>query len=345
MILLQDLRRLLPGAGLLLLGDGDDVAVWVTGGCVWALLALVVAARAAPPRRWGVGALAVAGVAAAMLVLIPGLTGNAANESPAGVVVAANAVHMLAASIWAGGIASLLWAVRPAAGMLPQAERGSLLVASAERFSAIALIAVVALALTGVVQGLVLVGRIDGLVTSGYGRLVMVKGALLCLLALAGAVHRARTLPQLRSASGAAQPRHVGEAGFWRLLGGEAAVLALVLAVTAILAGTRPPGERTQAVSAGARIGVVDVTVTARPGRPGPNTLQIEFAPGARVPAGLAVSATQPRLGIGPLTLRAVRSDARRLTVAGAPLDAPGTWEVTLTEPRGTRAIVRLRLR
>ena len=112
------------------------------------------------------------------------------------------------------------------------------------------------LALTGVLQGIALVGRVEALVTTGYGRLVMAKAALLCLLALAGALHRGRTLPDLRrggargglgraavarAAPPAARPRRV--------------LLAVVFALTAVLAGSRPPSRSTEPVRATAAFG------------------------------------------------------------------------------------------
>ena len=62
------------------------------------------------PRRAAFALL----VPAAYLVLVPGLGGHAGAVSPTWILVPANAVHVAAASVWAGGIAALLFAVRPA---------------------------------------------------------------------------------------------------------------------------------------------------------------------------------------------------------------------------------------
>ena len=63
------------------------------------------------------------------------------------------------------------------------------------------------------------------------------------------------------------------------------------------------------------------------------NELTIELRGDAaqRPPQRLAVSARQPRLGLGPIALRARRAANARFVVASAPLDAPGTWEVTVS--------------
>ena len=110
---------------------------------------------------------------------------------------------MLSASAWAGGIACLLLA---SAWALAERDRLVPLSGAATRFSSVALVAVVgARAHAASLQGIALVGRVEALVTTGYGRLVMAKAALLCVLALAGALHRGRTLPDLDAAARADQ--------------------------------------------------------------------------------------------------------------------------------------------
>lgn len=307
-----------------------------------AFLLLAAAAWRAPRGRdlaYRSGPVAAAAAGSLALLLVPGVSGNAAGEDPAALLVAANAIHVGAASVWTGGIACLLLAVP--AGLAAPRRPAPLLAAVAERFSAIALLAVVALALSGVVQGLVLVGRIEALVTTGYGRLVLIKGALLCALALAGAMHRGRSLPALRSTAslGAAN------AAMRRLLGAEAVLLALVFIATAALAATTPAAAEKANGSARAtgQIGASRLVVTARPGRPGLNEMTIELSGSA--PARLTASARQRRLGIGPVALSVTRVAPGRFKIPRASLPAPGTWEITLTTGGGQAARVSLRLR
>lgn len=283
---------------------------------------------------------------AAALTLVPGVAGHAGGEDPAAVLVAASALHVAAAGVWAGGIACLLLVVPVALAPLPPVARSVRLAELGARFSAVALIAVVVLALSGVIQGLALVGRIEALATTGYGRLVLVKGALLCLLALAGVIHRGRTLPALRDAAAGASPG-AAAAAFRRLLTAEAALLALVFVATAALAATPPAAEprRGSGVRAAGALGALRVDVLARPGRPGDNRLTISLTGGAAVPARLTVTARQRRLGLGPVALRARRVASGRFTVARASLPAPGTWELTLVAPGLPRARLSLTLR
>ncbi len=353
--------RLLLGASLaglaasLLILTLDDLPgtrgplAWSAGGAAFAVLGLLAlnASRAAVPASHG-AVLAVAGAAAAVLVLVPGVSGNVAGEDPAFVLVAANAAHVGAASIWAGGIACLLLAVPAGIASLPGPARSAQLVAVVAGFSAVALIAVVTLALTGVIQGLVFVGRIDALVTTGYGRLVLIKGALLSVLALAGAVHRGRTLPALRAAATAGDQPGLAAAALRRLLWSEAALLVAVFAATAALAATPPASgdDGDRSVQASGRLGELDVRITARPGRPGSNDLVIALSgPSGPGPAKLLVSARQSRLGIGSFPLTAKRTGPGRFRVDDASLPAPGSWEITLRAPGEPAARLSLRLR
>jgi putative copper resistance protein D len=72
------------------------------------------------------------------------------------------------------------------------------------------------------------------LVTSTYGNLLVAKAALVGIAAALGRRH---------SATAAARSAAGGSAAVWRSIAFEAAVFALVLAVTAVLAGSPPPGE------------------------------------------------------------------------------------------------------
>ena len=322
---------LVAAFAVLLLEDHStrEQAAWLAAAGAWVVLAGVVAARPDPGRMTLRSPAAIAALAASgVLVLVPGLAGNAATQGPAWLVVAANAAHVLAASAWIGGIACLLVAVPPALRPLPAAEQATLLPEVAARFSATALLAVIALALTGVLQAALLVGRVEALATTGYGRLVMIKGALLCLLALAGVAQRSRILPALRAAADRLVAAGDGATALRRLLIGEAVLLALVLAATAVLAGTAPPSGSTQPVRVHGTLGELGVTLTARPGSPGPNRLTIDLrGRGARdLPARLAVSARQPRLGLGPISLRAIPRAGGRFVVEDAMLSAPGSW-------------------
>lgn len=269
---------------------------------------------------------------AAFLVLVPGLGGHAGVIAPAWLLVPANALHVLAATAWTGGIAALLLALRPASADLQPAARSRLLVAVIGDFSAVALAAVIALVVSGVLQAIELLGSVADLFGTSYGRLVLAKSVLLLGLAALGAVHRRRSLPGLRAA--AEQQAGPGAAGrlLRDLLRAEAALLLAVFALTAVLSGTAPPsGAAAGPVNLSGRIGPAQFDATVDPATVGANTIHLYLldprtgAPWTRA-SEVQVSARQPKLGIGPLTQPGTRSGPGHYTVAGLQLGAAGTW-------------------
>ena len=81
-----------------------------------------------------------------------------------------DALHVLAASVWVGGIACLLLALPGATRQLEGAERSRLLLATLARFSPLALGAVVVIATTGVIQAYIDVRSLHGLFTRPTAR-------------------------------------------------------------------------------------------------------------------------------------------------------------------------------
>ena len=84
------------------------------------------------PSRWLLAAIA---LGAAYLAITPALSGHASIQSPTGVFFPSDALHVLAASVWVGGIACLLLALPAATRQLESEDRSRLLLATLARFS------------------------------------------------------------------------------------------------------------------------------------------------------------------------------------------------------------------
>jgi copper transport protein len=153
------------------------------------------------PTAWS-AALA---MALGWLVFVPALGGHAGTEKPVTVMLTANAVHVLAASAWIGGIAMILLAVPAATRRLAQPNRTEMLVAALDRFSTLALVSVAALLVGGIVQSVLELEAIGDLLSTAYGRAVSVKIALLVLLLALGALNRLHILPALGRAARAGE--------------------------------------------------------------------------------------------------------------------------------------------
>ena len=163
--------------------DAISLAASTTPGALEvARLALAVLAlwALALAKRPGLAAL-FSGVA----VLITGASGHPAVTQPL-IAIPAKSVHLAAAALWLGG---LLW--------IMTAERhGARYVEGTRRISSLALMSVIAVVATGVLQGFLFLPRLAALTDSTYGRLILIKAAGLVILVFFGAFHR-RIVPRL----------------------------------------------------------------------------------------------------------------------------------------------------
>jgi copper transport protein len=195
---------------------------------VWRLLGPALQGRARRGRGLMLAAAALAG-----LVTWP-LAGHPAASPLSAVAVAADVVHLAAASVWLGGLVGL------AVFLLPRAHPRVLgvLLPAWSRWAAGAVVWLVA---GGVLQALVQVGSAGALWGTGYGRLVLAKVAVLAaVLATAG---YARRLAHRAPAAGALR----------RTVGVEVAGTVLVLAISAVLVQASP-GRTAVTARAGAGV-------------------------------------------------------------------------------------------
>jgi putative copper resistance protein D len=182
-------------------------------------LALVVAVL----TRAGVSRVsaATAAVIAAVAILPPAFTGHSAGAGNHQIAVTSLALHVLAASVWVGGLAGLL-AVRKARAFP----------ATAARYSRLALGCFVVTAISGVANAAVRLGGWEPLWTSRYGVLIIGKVLALAVVGVIGAAHRGRTLPALA----AGRPR-----AFLRLAAGELIVLGAAIGLAVALSRAPAP--------------------------------------------------------------------------------------------------------
>ncbi|MGW2571924.1 copper resistance CopC/CopD family protein [Streptomyces sp. NPDC001537] len=218
-------------------------------------------------------------------------------------------LHLVAVAVWLGGLLALLTVLyRAPADQSADAE-------TARCFSVVALVAVVTLVATGLYQSWRQVGSWDALVTTAYGRWLLLKvyGVLMMLTAAfysrrwtAGLRARARVresepVPVMAGHSEATRPERIGDEpsstaplstasdtvgsyrrALRRTAGMEAVVGILVLAVTTVLTNTRP--ARTEAHGAAAsQAGPVHVAVpfdTGQADGTGRGTVEITLVPG-----------------------------------------------------------------
>ena len=144
-------------------------------------------------RRW---ILAVS--SAALLASMAG-TGHAQDGNGAARVlhVAADALHLLAAGAWLGGIVALFILIDASTHTSSQRDEKAAIEASAG-FSGLGYVSVAILVASGLVNSWFLVGSPQALVSTTYGRLLLFKLALFAALLLLAALNRFSIVPALR---------------------------------------------------------------------------------------------------------------------------------------------------
>lgn len=194
---------------------------------VAALLALGLV-LAVPRGRAGWSAVATAGAVAAASL---GWMGHAAaGEGPlAGIHLAADSLHVLAACAWLGTLAAFVLLVRDEA-------RRAVLHSALRTFSAIGPALIAVLVLSGVMNTWVLVGpdHIADLVRTAYGRVLLAKLGLFAGMLLLAAANRYRHTQAVADGAPLGPVR--------RSLAWEAGVGLAVLALVAWLGTLAPPG-------------------------------------------------------------------------------------------------------
>lgn len=212
---------------------GDILASFLTTtelGQAWLITTLVAAAVTAlcfAVRNQT--ALAFVTVLAAYGMLPPALqghTGGTANHDSASTALF---LHVLFVAAWLGGLLTLVL-------IRPSLDRGRLGIVLA-RYSTVALVCFVVVAISGYVSAVIRVEDWDNL-GSPYGILVVAKVLVLLALGAFGAVQRQWVIRRIAKADSTPKSR---QGWFWALVAGELAFMGIASGVAAALARTATP--------------------------------------------------------------------------------------------------------
>jgi copper transport protein len=241
------------------------------------------------------------------------------------VSIALSTVHLAAAAAWVGGLVVL-------AGFLLRLADERELGAILPEWSRWAALSVSLLLLAGLLMAVVEVGAPGALVSTWYGRLLLVKvGLVVVVLVVAGYSRRL-----IRRRLAASRPRVLRSA-----VAAEAGVLAAVLVVAAVLAQTTPARTEAEAAAEEATTGffttletdLYTLQVVVDPAARGGNTMHLTaYGPDGeplRVEEWRATTAL-PSAGVEPVevALRELTDNHARGEVA---LPVAGDWELRFT--------------
>jgi len=271
--------------------------------------------------------------------------GHAVASSTPALSIVSDCVHVLAMSIWLGGLVALVV-------VLPQRDT-AVLSRVLPRLSTVALVCVGALLVSGSVMAVLEIAPLAALWSTTYGLLVTLKVIGFAILVTLGKVARTRVRARYAASTKAADARpltqdpfdepddpdrdpDLGPRGLRRSLLLEAGVAAIVLVLAAVLVATVParaaytaPFAESIALPEG---GSVEVTV--QPARSGPNLVHIYLFDEAGQPwevrevtAVAELSAQQ----IGPLDIPLEPAGAGHYVASGVAFPTAGLWELTIS--------------
>jgi len=264
--------------------------------------------------------LAIANLAILAAIAVHAAAGHAAAATSASLGIVTQALHVVAAGVWTGGLAALLTGLRGTGGAARHA--------SIVRFSRVAAVCLAAVLATGILRSLDEIDDWSELAATAYGRVILVKIALAAIVAALGAVNRWRSVPRARVSADLLS--RVGAA--------ELTVAAAALAAAAVLGTLAPP--------AAARIPFISVTgtdfatttrarLTTGSDQPGPNRFtlsatDVDSRTPVRAPRATLTFTPLDDPGVVPTTLELSPTDRDGVYEgSGANLAFDGRWQVT----------------
>ena len=237
--------------------------------------------------------LALAGAlgAAAACLLVPGLAGHAGQTSPRGLSLAFDWFHLVAGSVWVGGLIGLV----VLAATLPAPRRVAALVVCVPRFSNVAFVSVLVLIGAGTGSAVQQMPTLASFWQTSYGKSLLVKIALLAAALLLAAVNLLRNVPRFKAFGTRPELGAPAASLLRRLVGGEALLVSGAVLAAAVLSSLPPPSKALASLG-GAKAhvgpGLVDKVVSENgyrlairvsPNRAAvPNSFQVAISRGGR---------------------------------------------------------------
>jgi copper transport protein len=320
-----EVSRLAPATFGDLLASSRWGHLWLAREAALLVLVPIVVAFRARGRR-GPGLLAFG--LAVVVVCVEALGSHAATAgSPRGIAIVSDAGHILAACVWLGALPALIVLLR----------NRELLRACRERFTMLVAGSVLVVVVTGLYNAGRQVGSVGDLTATSYGRLLLVKTALLAVVLALGL--------------DSARRWHTGRTPARRVVAAEAAAGAALLIAVAVLVDT-PPARGGISAAAGqsrsASVADLLVTVSAAPNLPGTNGVTVQVASSRRPPPAPVSAVTVQGARLAPVgsgrffgTVELSRYGAVPLTTVlqrgGERLTLTVPWRVVAASRHGTR--------
>jgi len=313
----------------------------------WDTVHSVLQTRFGHAFLWQVGVAIVVGALALMasrsrklellplfaLLLIPTISAAGHARTSGALAIFLDVFHVAAASTWVGGLAFTILGL-----LLAGNDRWPLASRAVPRFSLLAVFSVVTLITAGTIRGYQEVRAFHGLWDTTYGRLLLVKIALVLPLLLLGLYNNRYAVPRLKKQIASV----VEQRRFLRAAGTELAIMAVIVGVTAVLV-TEPPAKASISAAKYTTdtipIGPLELNYLIDPAKAGPNVIHLYFyRPKSGFPASVddaKMSATLLSKNLGPLRIPLTRIVPSHYTTSTGVFPEAGDWQVTFEIRRG----------
>jgi len=264
-----------------------------------------------------------------LLLLTISLGSHAAADADATLAIVNDWIHLVAASVWVGGLIHFavgLWALRKAEGASKDVAQ------LIPRFSALALISVGTLILTGLYAAVIRVGTLEALNNTIYGRTLIVKLIIALPMLAMGAINLLVITPGMKKTENLAGLSDL--LGLFRKIVTSEVTMGAVLLLSVAVLTSLPPAQTAStlpSLTAQKNVDDLNVKVEFTPGRVGQNTFTV------RVEAGGApvTNAQEVRLQftstsgkVPPSKVQLAHQGGGVYTIKGTYLSLPDAWQV-----------------
>jgi copper transport protein len=309
---------------------GQVTADGVAAQTIVALVGLTIATVAVlwKTRSTATRIAAVVGGCAAPIAFA--FSGHTTITAPRALVYTSDIVHVLAASVWFGGIVFLWLFLRSQRATAGDAVHAGGVVA---RFSRLAGFAIVAVGIAGVILAYEEIKALHALTSTTYGRLVLVKVGIVAVIAAVAAYNRYRLVPALRRAEARGHNvwSHLVTTVRIEMIG-----MVFVIGITGVLVNQVP--ARTAAgigtiYSQTKPLGNDSVNLVVDPNRAGPNSIHMYIldSTGRTVDVEtVTVDLSFPANDIGPLSQQVSHAGPGHYLVSTNDMTTPGHWTVSV---------------
>jgi copper resistance protein D len=190
-------------------------------GTLWIWRAVLLVGLLALTAWRNRAATLAAAIGAGVVLILTAAAGHGGADGST-VHLTGDAIHLLAVGAWLGGLVPFAAAMqRPDAG------------ATALRFSTLGVVSVCVILVTGAINTWFMVGNIPALIGTPYGRLLIAKLALFCIMVTVAAVNRYRLVPS-------------GDVDALRRNAWVETALGVAIVVIVAVLGTMPPAYGAQ---------------------------------------------------------------------------------------------------